>query len=216
MTVHNQYEFFSIESPFSNILKKTYFHSHQVRLLKICLPLLALIIALIFCWFTFFSIFVSFDKVLLNHEEEEIAQLTMLNPRLEGYTNFHKPYRIKAEKAFQDRKFSGIIGLKNITAEVPTEGRGQIFIDAQGGVYDNIKSHLKLDEPFTVTTQDGIIAKFTTAKIDLSKSQFNTDQPLNIQSAGFHLMANALQIYEKEQVMYFQKGVRIVLDQKEK
>ncbi|WP_438721641.1 LPS export ABC transporter periplasmic protein LptC [Bartonella rochalimae] len=216
MTVRNQYEFFSIESSFTNILKKTYFHSRKVRLLKICLPFLALIIALIFCWFTFFSISFSFDKVLSSHEEEEIAQLTMLNPRLEGYTNFHKPYWIKAEKAFQDRKSSGIIGLKNITAEVPTKGQGQIFIDAQGGVYDNIKSHLQFNEPFTVTTKDGIIAKFIAANIDLSKSQFNTDRPVDIQSANFHLIANALQVCEKEQVMYFQKGVRIVLDKKEK
>ncbi|WP_335617836.1 LPS export ABC transporter periplasmic protein LptC [Bartonella sp. JB15] len=214
--MRNQYEFFLIESSFNNILKKTYFHSYQVRLLKICLPIFALIIALVFCWFTFFSIFVSFNKVLLNHEEEEIAQLTMLNPRLEGYTNFHKPYWIKAEKAFQELKSSGIIRLKNITAEVPTSKQGQIFLNAQEGVYDNINSHLKLDKPFTVTTKDGIIAQFIAANINLSKSQLNTDQPVNIQSAGLHLMANALQVCEKEQIIYFQRGVHIILDQKEK
>ncbi|CBI75696.1 conserved protein of unknown function [Bartonella clarridgeiae 73] len=216
MTLHDQYELFSIESSFRNVLKKTYYHSYQVRLLRICLPIFALIIALVFCWFTFFSIFVPFDNVLLRHEEEKIAQLTMLNPRLEGYTNFYKPYWIKAEKAFQDRKSSGIIGLKNITAELPTGKQGQLFINAEEGAYDNINSRLQLDKPFTVTTKDGIIAQFMTANINLSTNQLNTDQPVNIQSTGFHLMANALQVCEKEQVMYFQRGVHIILDQREK
>ncbi|WP_208442055.1 LPS export ABC transporter periplasmic protein LptC [Bartonella raoultii] len=212
MSVHNHYETFSTQSPLGDVFKKASRHSRRVIVLKFFLPLLALAAALTFCWFTFFFTPTASDPVTLNNEEEGITKLTMLNPKLEGYTRSHEPYWLKAEKAFQDRTRSGTIGLQNITAEVLFGKQRRVFLDAQGGFYDNINGCLQLDKPFTIRTNDGMIAKFMDANINLSEGQLNTEKRVNIQRAGLHLAANALQIREKGQNIYFHSGVHLVLN----
>ncbi|WP_375658415.1 LPS export ABC transporter periplasmic protein LptC [Bartonella sp. MR30HLJHH] len=211
MSVHNNYKAFSTQSSFGDVFKKASRHSRRISILKIFLPLLALISALVFCWFTFFLVPVTSDSMPLNNEESGVMNLTMLNPKLEGYTRAHEPYWLKAEKAFQDHTHSGMIGLQNITAKAFMGQQKQVFLAAQGGVYDNINGFLQLDKPFTITTNDGMMAQFMSASINLSEGQLKTDQRVNIQQAGLHLAANALQIREKGKNMYFHGGVHLVL-----
>ncbi|CAF25521.1 LPS export ABC transporter periplasmic protein LptC [Bartonella quintana] len=220
MSVHNNSEIFSTKLPFCkkssfrDVFKKASRHSYRIGILKFFLPLCALATALVFCWFTFFFVPAACDPVILNDEENGAMamKLTMLNPKLEGYTRSHEPYWFKAEKAFQDRTRSGVVGLQNITAETFVGKQGRVFIDAQGGVYDNINGCLQLNKPFTITTSDGMIAQFMTADISLSEGQLSTDQRVNIQRAGLHLAANGLQIRKKGQNIYFYGGVHLVLD----
>ncbi|WP_455476082.1 LPS export ABC transporter periplasmic protein LptC [Bartonella sp. B17] len=212
MAVHNYYEVSSTKSSFSDIFKKAYRHSRCISLLKIFLPLCALVMALAFCWFTSFFIPAASDTIILNNEEDGMMKLTMLNPKLEGYTRSYEPYWLKAEKAYQDRTRSGVIGLQNITAEAFISQHGQIFLNAQGGIYDNINGRLQLDKPFTITTSDGIVARFMAADINLSEGQLSTNERVNIKRSGLRLVANALQILEKRQIMYFQGGVHLVID----
>ncbi|EJF85417.1 LPS export ABC transporter periplasmic protein LptC [Bartonella rattimassiliensis] len=210
MSVYNHYEVLSTRSSFGDVFKKASRHSRRISVLKIFLPFLALVLALVFCWFTFFLVPVTPDPLPLNNEESEVMNLTILNPKLEWYTRAHEPYWLKAEKAFQDHIRSGIIGLKNITAKAFMGEQRQIFIAAQGGVYDNINGFLQLDKPFTITTNDGMMAQFMSASINLSEGQLKTDQRVHIQRTGLHLSANALQIREKGKNMYFHGGVHLV------
>ncbi|WP_455479423.1 LPS export ABC transporter periplasmic protein LptC [Bartonella sp. B23] len=213
MSVNSHYGVFSTKSSFEDVFKKASRHSRRINVLKFFLPILASFIALVFCWFIFFFVPVSSgDLVTVSNGEEEIMKLTMLNPKLEGYTRSHEPYWLKAEKAFQDRTHVGVIGLQNITAEVLIGKQRRVFLDAQGGMYDNMNGCLQLDKPFTITTSDGMIAQFMAANINLSEGQLKTDRGINIQRAGFHLTANALQIREKGQNIYFHGGVHLVLD----
>ncbi|WP_208433687.1 LPS export ABC transporter periplasmic protein LptC [Bartonella taylorii] len=212
MSIHNHYEGFSTQSSLGDVFRKASRHSRRISILKFFLPLLALVVVLVFCWFTFSFTPVASDPVTLNSEEEGVMKLTMRNPKLEGYTRSHEPYWLKAEEAFQDRTRSGVIGLQNITAEVSVGKQKRVFLDAQGGSYDNINGYLQLDKPFTITTNDGLMAQFIAADINLSEGQLNTKQPVNIQRAGLHLAANALQIREKGQNIYFHGGVHLVFD----
>ncbi|GAA5104434.1 LPS export ABC transporter periplasmic protein LptC [Bartonella jaculi] len=212
MAVHNHYEIFSAKSSLSDVFKKASRHSRRISILKFFLPLSALATAVIFGWFSFFFVPAASDSVILNNEEDGIMKLIMLNPKLEGYTRSHEPYWLKAEKAFQDHTHSGVIGLQNITAKAFVGKQRQVSLDAQGGIYDNINGYLQLDKPFTITTDDGMIARFMAADINLSEGQLSTDQRVNIQRAGLHLAANALQIREKGQNMYFHGGVHLVID----
>ncbi|WP_336293754.1 LPS export ABC transporter periplasmic protein LptC [Bartonella sp. CB169] len=211
MSVYDRYETVSKESSFSDVFQKAYRHSRRINILKFFLPLFALAIALIFCWYTFFLIPVSRDPVAFNNEEKGIMGLMMLNPKLEGYTRSYEPYWLKAEKVFQNHTHSRIIGLQKITAETLLGKKRRIFLDAQGGFYNDINGCLQLNKPFTITTNDGVIAQFMAADINLSEGQLNTNQRVNIQQAGLRLAANALQIREKGTNMYFHGGVHLVL-----
>ncbi|EJF76513.1 hypothetical protein ME7_01057 [Bartonella birtlesii LL-WM9] len=213
MSVHNRYKVFSTQSPLADVFKKASRHSRWISILKFFLPLAALSVAFVFCWFTFFFAPTASEPIVLDNEEEGIAKLTMLNPKLEGYTRAHEPYWLKAERAFQDRTHSGTIGLKNITAGAFVGKQKRVFLDAQGGFYDNTNGYLQLDKPFTITTNDGMVAQFMTANINLSEGHLNTNRPVNIQRAGLQLAANALQIREKGQNIYFHGGVHLVIGQ---
>ncbi|OPB30386.1 LPS export ABC transporter periplasmic protein LptC [Bartonella sp. WD12.1] len=212
MTMHNYREDFSIKSSSDDIFKKAYHHSCRIRLLKIFLPLVALIIALVFSWFIFFSLYASSGNVVLKSEDDEIVKLIMVNPRLESYTNSHKLYWFEAQEVFQDSIRSEVIGLQGIIAEIPSGKLGPAFLQAQSGTYDHINNHLQLDKPFTIKTQDNMVAQFIAADIDLSEGQLKTDQYVHIKRAGLSLKANALQIREKGQKIYFQGDVHLVID----
>ncbi|EJF91039.1 LPS export ABC transporter periplasmic protein LptC [Bartonella tamiae] len=187
-------------------------HSIRVRVLKIILPIAALIIALIFSWFTFLSAPGSVELVVLNDEQNSDGRLTMTDPQLEGYTSANKPYSLKAEKAIQNPSQSGVIELQNITAELPLGERGQAFVEAEGGFYDNINGRLQLNKPFVVKTNDGMIAKLASADVNLATSQVNTNDPVDIQRTGQRLKANIMQVRENGQVIFFGGGVHLIID----
>ncbi|AQX20575.1 LPS export ABC transporter periplasmic protein LptC [Bartonella sp. WD16.2] len=212
MTIYNYHEAFSIKSSSDDIFKKAYHHSYRIHLLKIFLPLVALIIALIFSLFIFFSLSASSGNVVLKSEDDEIVKLMMVNPRLESYTSSHKLYWLEAQKAFQDSTHSDVVGLQGITAEIPSGKLGLVFLKAQSGTYDHINDHLQLDKPFTIKTQNNIVAQFIAADINLSEGQLKTNQCVHIKRAGLSLKANALQVREKGQKIYFQGDVHLVID----
>ncbi|KEG21261.1 hypothetical protein H710_00209 [Bartonella bacilliformis Ver097] len=212
MAIYNRNEIFSVKSSFSDVLKTAYCHSRRIHVLKIFLPLVAFIIALVFCWFTFFSVSTSFETVILNNEEDGITTLTMVDPRLEGYTSSNQPYWLKAEKAFQDHVRFGVVELENITAEVPASKQVSVFLRAQRGIYDNSSTHLQLNKPFTIETKDGLVAQFMTADINLSEGQLKTDQRVDIYNADFSLTASRLRVCEKGRVMHFQGGVHLLIN----
>ncbi|WP_455477053.1 LPS export ABC transporter periplasmic protein LptC [Bartonella sp. B41] len=212
--MHNYCEVSSTQRSLNDVFKKARHHSRCISVLKFFLPFSALVIVMIFCWFTLFAVPTVFDPVILSNENEEDAmiKLAVLNPKLEGYNNFHEPYLLKAEKIFQDSSKSGIIEMQNVTAEASVGKQERVFLDAQVALYDNVKGHLLLDKPFTITTNNGAVAQFLAADINLLESQLSTSKHVNIQHAGLHLTANALRIQEKRQIMCFHGDVHLVIN----
>ncbi|WP_295895147.1 LPS export ABC transporter periplasmic protein LptC [uncultured Bartonella sp.] len=187
-------------------------HSVRVHLLKFLLPVVAIIIALVFSWFTFFATPSSRDLVVLNGDQGAGGQLTMTDPKLEGYTAANKPYSLKADKAVQDPHNPGIIELQHIVASLPLGQRGEAAVNAIGAFYDNVNGRLQFDKPFEVKTDDGMVAKLEAADVNLATSQLSTDCPVDILRGGQHLKANGLQIRDNGQVLFFNRGVSLVID----
>lgn len=187
-------------------------HSVRVHILKFLLPVAAIVIALIFSWFTFFATPSTSDLVVLNGDQGSGGQLTMTDPKLEGYTSANKPYSLKANKAIQDPHHPGMIELQQIAATLPLGLRGEAAVNAVGAFYDNVNGRLQFDKPFEVKTNDGMVAKLEAADVNLSTSQLSTDQPVDIRRGGQHLKANGLQIRDNGQVLFFNRGVSLVID----
>lgn len=187
-------------------------HSRRVQLLKIVLPAIALVIAGIFSWFTFFSTSPARDIITLNTEISEDGRMTMTQPKIEGYTKTNQPYFMKAGRAVQDPSQNGLIELQDIVAEIPLARRGRATVNAVGGFYDNINGRLWFDKPFTVTTSDGMTARFQSADINIETSQINTTNPVDINRDNQHLTANAMQVKENGALIVFSGNVRLVID----
>lgn len=186
-------------------------HSIRIKFLKIILPLIATLIALLFCWFTFFSAPSHGDLVIINGGDDN-GKLTMTQPKLEGYTSTNQRYALSAQKAIQNPSNTGMIELQNISAILPLGGRGEAHVSAEAGFYDNINGRLNLTKPFSVKTSDGIVARLQNANINLATTQLTTSDPVDIKRGGQHLKAGRLQISNKGQVLSFHDGVRLVID----
>lgn len=212
MIVHNRRDIFSEKSSFDKIFEKACHHSYRVYWLRIFVPSFTLIVTLFFCWFMFFSVPTTPDYLVMNDEESLATKLTMIGPRLESYTSLYKPYWLEAERAFRDHAGSGVVELQNIMAKMPSGQKGEIVISAQRGIYNDIEDRLRLDKPFDITTEDGTVAQFMAADVNLSESQFTTSQRVDIRRTGLSLTANALKVHGKERNLYFQGEVHLVLN----
>ncbi|KAA6406108.1 LPS export ABC transporter periplasmic protein LptC [Candidatus Tokpelaia sp.] len=195
--------------PFSHAQK----HSRRVRFLKIFLPIMAVIIAAIFSWFTFFADFPGKAVITLNSEEGQSNRLVMTAPKVEGYTKDKRPYAITAQKAIQDPTQSGIIELQMIAGTMPLGNRGNARIEAASAFFDNINGRLQFDRPFTVVTEDGIGAKLLSADVNVQSGQMTTSDPVEINSATQNLTAASMRITENGRIIHFGGKVHIVINQ---
>lgn len=203
---------FSVNKKSDAIFKAAKHHSWRVRILKVGLPIIAIAIAVVFSWFTFFATQGSSNVVIINSDEGSDGKLTMTEPKLEGYTKANKPYSMTALKAIQDPSRSGVIELLGIIAKLPMGDRGEASVDAKGGIYDNVNGRLVLNKPFNVKTNDGLVAKLKSANVNLSTSELETNEPIDIKRGGQYLKANSLKIQDNGQLLLFKGNVSLVID----
>jgi len=190
-------------------------HSRRVGLLKKTLPLMAIAMAGLFSWFTFFAAPPVADIVTLNMANGESNKLVMMQPKIEGYTRSNQPYDFSARRAIQDPTREGIIELEEIAATMPLGERGSAEIQAQGGIFDNINGRMRLERSFSLKTSDDVEAHFLSADIDISSSQLISNEPVTIRREGEHLTAQRLRILEGGEIFIFEGGVKFTIDSKQ-
>jgi len=190
-------------------------HSHQVRLLKKALPIIAIAIALIFSWFTFFVAPPSADIITLNGAFGSSNKLVMMQPKVEGYNRNRQPYALSAARAIQDPARNGLIELEDIAATLPLGKRGAAHIQARGGIFDNVNGRMLLDKPFQIETDTGIRALFLSADVDIPSSQLVSNERVEIHHQSETLTAQHLRILDHGQVFVFEGGVRLTITAQE-
>lgn len=185
-------------------------HSTRVKFWKIGLPIAAVLVGAVFSWFTFLATPASTVKVNLGDGLEN-GKLVMANPNLNGFTKENRPYNLTATKATQDIKNEGVITLEGISAKLPVGAENQAIINAQNGIYDNVNGRMKLVGDFTVTTTDGLIAKMSSADVNIATGQIMTDSPVDIKSGSTHIQANKMQVQSSGDVVVFEDEVHLTI-----
>ena len=186
-------------------------HSTRVKILKIGLPVAAIVVGAVFSWFTFLATPASTVKVNLGDGLED-GKLVMSNPNLNGFTKENRPYNLTATKAVQHVKNEGIITLEGISAKLPVGAENLATINAQNGIYDNVNGRMKLVGEFVVTTTDGLIAKMSSADVNIATGQIMTDNPVDIQSGSTHIQANKMQVQSSGDVVVFEDEVHLTIE----
>ncbi|GHD15717.1 LPS export ABC transporter periplasmic protein LptC [Tianweitania populi] len=186
-------------------------HSNRVRLLKIALPLAALVLAGAFAAYSFFSspVAIGFD---LSSTAIRDGKLVMAAPKLEGYTTDNLPYAMTAARAVQDATNTNVIELEDIDATVPMTDGTLAKIDARKATYDRISNTIKLNDPMTLSTDDGKSATFQSANIDMGKGTLVTEQPVALRIKGASIDAGKMSIAENGKVIVFDNRVQMNLD----
>jgi len=149
---------------------------------------------------------------MMNGREEQDNRLVMTAPKIEGYTRDNRFYALTAARAIQDIQRTGIIELEDIRAVLPFGDHGKAAVNAQSGVFDNINGRLRFSRPFTIQTQEGMVARLLSADVNIETSQLRTTEKVEISSKTEFLTANSMRVLDNGRVIMFDDGVRLVID----
>ncbi|RVC69315.1 LPS export ABC transporter periplasmic protein LptC, partial [Mesorhizobium sp. M2A.F.Ca.ET.046.02.1.1] len=140
-------------------------HSRRVRVLKFAVPLLAAAIAIAFPVYSYLkapvSISVQADGTAFSN-----GKLVMANPKLNGFTKQKLPYSLTATRATQDVGQQAVIDLEGINAKLPVATDNIVSVDAEHGIYNRDANTMDLTSDVSVTTTDGLAAKFKSIFLD--------------------------------------------------
>lgn len=186
-------------------------HSRRVRVLKLAVPLIATVIAVAFPVYSYLAAPVSF-KVQADGSAFANGKLVMANPKLNGFTKEKLPYSMTALRAIQDVGKQGIIDLEGINAKLPISTDNVAAINASHGIYNRDGNTMNLTSDVTITTTDGLEAKFKSVFLDMGKGTMKTNDPVDVSRGGSRITADSMSIQDNGKIVVFENKVRVNID----
>jgi len=186
-------------------------HSRRVRLLKIGLPMAAVLLMAAF-FVRSWIVLPEGVSIDVGASAIEDGRLVMADPRLEGLMGDSRSYRMTAKRAIQDIGATGQIDLEGIDATVPFDTGNWMTIRTQAGRFDREGNRLEIDTDISVETDNGIQATLRSAQVDIGAGTLDTSDPVEISMQGARISADSLSVRERGAVMVFENRVRMHLD----
>lgn len=185
-------------------------HSRRVGVLKIGLPVGALLLMGIFAGWAWLSSPGGFSVDLTGSAVKD-GKLVMANPTLNGFTKDNLPYAMTAERAIQDLTNTSIIALEKIDARLPIEAEKWADITADDGVFDNEANTLDVTSAMTITTNEGMRADLKSAFVDMTSGRIISSEPVRISLKGSLLNANTMTVEDRGKIIVFEDKVRMTI-----
>jgi lipopolysaccharide export system protein LptC len=186
-------------------------HSRRVRVLKFAVPLLAVAIAIAFPVYSYLGAPVSVS-IQADGTAFSDGKLVMANPKLNGFTKQKLPYSLTATRATQDVGKQGIIDLEGINAKLPVASDNVVAVDAAHGIYDRDHNTMDLTSDVSVTTSDGMVAKFKSIFLDMGKGSMKTSNPVDVSRGGSRITADSMSVEDNGRLVVFENRVRVNID----
>ena len=186
-------------------------HSRRVRVLKFAVPLLAVAIAVAFPVYSYLkaplSVSVQADGTAFSN-----GKLVMANPKLNGFTKQKLPYSLTATRATQDVGQQAVIDLEGINAKLPVATDNIVSVDAEHGIYNRDANTMNLTSDVSVTTTDGLAAKFKSIFLDMGKGSMKTSNPVDVSRGGSRITADSMSVEDNGRLVVFENRVRVNID----
>ncbi|WP_331373053.1 LPS export ABC transporter periplasmic protein LptC [Sinorhizobium chiapasense] len=186
-------------------------HSARVRRLKVILPLVASVIAMIFVAVSFVRAFLP-EELQLETATIENGKIVMRNPAISGRNKQDISYSMKAQRALQDIANPDLITLETIHAEMPVNDTLIATVDAASGIYDRGANTLDMNAPFTISMNNGVNADFQSAYLDINAGEMETKRPIAISMNGGSIIAQTLRMTDKGRIVTFEGMVKVNVD----
>jgi lipopolysaccharide export system protein LptC len=189
-------------------------HSGRVRLLKLVLPVAAMLMVVVFVGKSWLANPGGGVSVNLGETAIEGGRLVMSDPKLDGFTRDNRAYSMTAQRAIQDIGNASKIDLEGIDAKLPFDAKNWITVAAKSGVLDRDANTLGLDSDITFETDTGIRALLRSAVVDIGAGNLDTEEPVDITLDGARIEADSMRVRDKGAVMIFENRVRMEIDAK--
>jgi lipopolysaccharide export system protein LptC len=188
-------------------------HSRRVKRLKIILPLIAVLIGAIFVAVSVVRAFLP-ENLQIENATIENGKIVMQSPAISGRNKQDISYSMKAVRALQDIANPDIITLETIHAEMPVNDTLIATVEATSGVYDRGGNTLDMNAPFTITMNNGLVADFQAAALDINAGEMDSQKPIAITMNGGSIVAQSLRMTDKGRIVTFEGMVKVVVDPK--
>lgn len=198
------------------VVRAAYRHSRAVRVMRVVLPLAAvLVVGAITATIVFDPRVLLAAKVDADTVGISGSRIVMQRPRLTGYgaNSNGKPnaYEVTAERAEQNMAKPNEIDLFELKAKMGMRDTGWAELLAESGHMNNASQVLDLFKAIQVTTDLGDRAKFTQAQVDFAKGEIASQQRVDIKFVRADLAADTMSLFENGQRAVFTGRVSMVL-----
>ena len=133
--------------------------------------------------------------------------LTMANPRYEGFNKDGSKFNVTAKTAVQDIKQQGPIELNQIDGRLVQVNNSAITLTAPRGTFDSKANQLELFDDIKIRGDDGMRADLTQATILMKENRIISKQPVAIDMAAGQVRANEMEILQTTKQVKFANGV---------
>lgn len=140
------------------------------------------------------------------------GKLIMASPKLDGYTRDKLPYSMTASRAIQEPGNMDRFELEDIVARLPLSREQVADVAAASGLYDNTTRTLNIDSPISISLSDGLRARLSGARIDVSTGSLETKEPVEIRLDGSSITADSMRVTDNGKVLVFDRNVKMTLD----
>jgi lipopolysaccharide export system protein LptC len=187
-------------------------HSRRVRLLRVGLPVAAvlgcLVIALV-AWFNPLRMLAARLPISVGDVVVSGSKIKMENPKLSGFTRDKRRYDVTAGAASQDLLRPGIVELHDINALLEMQEKTTMKMVAQDGVFDTKKEQLTLEHNIVVTSSKGDEGYFEEAVIDTKNGNVRSEKPVLLKMLNGTVKGNRFELTNSGDVIRFDNGVLV-------
>jgi lipopolysaccharide export system protein LptC len=187
-------------------------HSRWVRLLRIGIPTLVVVGALI----VVLSVYVldplrQFAKLpSIGGLVVSGTSITMQQPRMAGYTQDRRPYVVTARAATQDVTKPDTFQLVDLNATIEFKDNGKYVLTARTGLFESKLDRLTLQDDILVNSAN-YQAKLSEAVVNVRTNHMVSEHPVEVIMRQGTINANRLEVTNSGEVIRFDGGVTMVL-----
>ena len=184
-------------------------HSRRVRLLRVGLPVAAVLGCLVLALVSWFNPLSMLSKLPISVGNVVVSgtKIKMENPKLSGFTRDSRRYDVTAGAAAQDVTRPGVIELQDISAMLEMQEKTTLKLVALNGLFDTKKEQLTLERNIVVTSSNGYEGYLDVAVIDTKNGNVVSEKPVQLKMRNGTVKGNRFELTNSGDVIRFDNGV---------
>jgi lipopolysaccharide export system protein LptC len=186
-------------------------HSRRVRMLRVLIPVGAVLSFGVFIVFPFINPFRA-GGVSVGAIKMDGTRVTMENPRLAGHRKDNKPYEVTATSAVQDIRKPNVVELFAMTARLVNSDDAVINLTARSAIFDSQKEQMTLRDDVRVRTQSGQEVLLKSADVDFKAGTVRSAEPVIVRFPDMGVTADSLDVSDSGARIAFVGRVSATID----
>lgn len=184
-------------------------HSRRVRMLRVGLPIVALVGCLALALASWFNPLRMLTRLPISIGDVIVSgtKIKMENPKLSGFTRDQRRYDVTAGAAAQDLTRPGMVELQDINALLEMQDKATMKLVAESGLFDTKKEQLTLQRNIVVTSSSGYEGYLDEAVIDTKNGNVVSEKPVRLKMLNGTVNGNRFELTNSGNLIRFENGV---------